>query len=646
MENHSTVNNYLSYGINMFTDLFSSPFSKDSVRTFNPFSSAKDAKFDVASNSIQQVLEQQSEHEVSDRAGLDNKSVKHQSSSLIESKITNLMLLINQLDLKKSLSHAWNNIFSTFGRFVNGRSSALDSAFNENAAQVKESLRWESNIAQVVQLMPEAEKIRLIELPPHNLRGLDLEFMHVIFQAIKDTSPDLSKTHLDLLEAKLRLKPMVLDNVETKYLGGGAVNSVYLIEHEGKKLVFKPNSDALPMLTKIKETLFGTAGLSGIPAGDESFLNERAIATTWIGKMSNNNINVETKAAIINGKKGILMEWAFGTQIKIESYQRKPDKIELTEDIKNQFEKILAAKKSKDKITFKASELGFIAEKYGCDKVKAVCMNRDDAANIESWEFIGKVKIDSFKKVDVAIDGALKTHLSKLLLENNGEFNKSDLNFIAQVSYCRNVKAVCINLNDPTNIDSWLFTGEEPAFKQFNPKNPITANGLGDLQIDDWITGQVDRHPYNYRIDDQGNVKGFDNDCAFGKKAAPKGVDVRQQGTVAGVIPNNSSLMLRMPNVATKAQKARVDDLYARRNELRKNLAPYINPEEVEATIDRLKRLKDHFETEALIVDDAEGLLSFEAMKLTDSNSSYWARELLVFDSHQKNWNYLRAHRQ
>lgn len=79
--------------------------------------------------------------------------------------------------------------------------------------------------------------------------------------------------------------------------------------------------------------------------------------------------------------------------------------------------------------------------------------------------------------------------------------------------------------NHPT---SFTLTGTTLNLKELTPRNPTTAEGLLKLQIKDFITGECDRHPENYFIDDLGKVKGIDEDCCFGVNAAPEGVDVRQ----------------------------------------------------------------------------------------------------------------------
>ncbi len=52
-------------------------------------------------------------------------------------------------------------------------------------------------------------------------------------------------------------------------------------------------------------------------------------------------------------------------------------------------------------------------------------------------------------------------------------------------------------------------------------KSPEVRRGLMDLQLIDFITGEVDRHHGNIFISPEGHVQGIDNDLSFGHKAQP-----------------------------------------------------------------------------------------------------------------------------
>jgi len=244
------------------------------------------------------------------------------------------------------------------------------------------------------------------------------------------------------------------------------------------------------------------------------------------------------------------------------------------------------------------------------------------------------------KKVDFNKNPKVRKFIINKIMKK-GTFESNDLKLIAGVLKCRRVEFA----GDLKG--AWLLIGTYAQFEKFSPDNPTTAEGMIKLQVKDVITGECDRHPGNYFIDDQGNVTGIDEDCCFGVDAIPEGVDVRDQGPLMGFIPNNASLMLRMPNVITQSIKDRIDELYANSEELVSSLLPYISSDEMAATLTRLEKLHSHVNDSStcLVVSSKDELLSEEARLRADTNNSYWARELLVFSNDEEGWNYLRAHR-
>ncbi len=191
--------------------------------------------------------------------------------------------------------------------------------------------------------------------------------------------------------------------------------------------------------------------------------------------------------------------------------------------------------------------------------------------------------------------------------------------------------------------DDRLFTGKTTFSSDFNPQSETTAEGLVDLHIFDIITGQVDRHPGNYKVD-QGHVKAIDNDCSFGVNSLPENGDVKSQHALKGFIPNNGSLMLRMPPVINQKQYNQISNLYANRNALREGLRANLSEKEVAATITRLEKLYQHTNSsDCYRLKEREGFLSENAMNRLDPNNSYLARELMVLNPDQKgSWNNLR----
>lgn len=145
--------------------------------------------------------------------------------------------------------------------------------------------------------------------------------------------------------------------------------------------------------------------------------------------------------------------------------------------------------------------------------------------------------------------------------------------------------------------------------------------------------------------------------------------DVRAQGKLAGIVPNQGSLMLRMPAVITKEIFNIINNLHP--NDIARLLGPYVTEAEIAATIVRLNLLKEHIndESKCMVVQKMEDIflkkletkpqkisveeesryqqqetdiLTSDAARRINSNNSYWARELYLFDSSEKNWNYLR----
>lgn len=249
----------------------------------------------------------------------------------------------------------------------------------------------------------------------------------------------------------------------------------------------------------------------------------------------------------------------------------------------------------------------------------------------------------STPKITGFLQKELKPDQYKHLLDGPEKPTPRQLKYIATELKLREVVV------ETDESGKWKLIGTSATFENLNPKNATTAEGLLKLQIKDWITGECDRHPENYFIDDDGKVTGIDEDCSFGVNAVPEDVDdVRSQSALKGFIPNNASLMLRLPPVITADIKAAVNNLYQNKDELRTTLKAHISEKEIDATISRLEKLHKHINNEfdCRVVNSSEELLSPDAQKSVDTNNSYWARELVVYSQDEKGWNHLRAHRE
>lgn len=228
-------------------------------------------------------------------------------------------------------------------------------------------------------------------------------------------------------------------------------------------------------------------------------------------------------------------------------------------------------------------------------------------------------------------------------LESQGEVNPLTLLMVAASKQYERVKLI-------GNAEKFELLGYRREVENLDPTNPETVDGLIRLQIKDIITGECDRHPENYFINSEGKVTGIDEDCCFGVNALPEG-DVRAQEPIVIVpgiaeIPNNASLMLRMPPVVTKKM---YDQVIALRKspDLPNLLYLHVNFDEAAATFSRISRLIEHMESyHCRIVETKEELVADYAMMQYDSNNSLLIREMFVHrEKGEKGWNHLRAYR-
>lgn len=413
--------------------------------------------------------------------------------------------------------------------------------FNKHADVLKQSPDWEKAVERGVANLSSHERRQFASLDELKLRGFDREVAHKILSCLNLSNQE---------ELRASIAPEIIKPSDKKVLGGGAVNTVYEVtyttaESKSKTEVFKPDPSALSTLIRFKEKLFGTAVASGIPAGDESHLPSRAVASSAVDRLlfPGNPISVHTRFATVDGQRGILMESAAGKSPRVTKEETQ---------------------------TLKISDLP-----------KAIQARLGDSKFVATMLKVSSVKIEGDSII------ATKTVL---------------------------------------NVDL---------------TKPKTAEGLVMLQCLDVITGQVDRHPGNYHIDPEGNVKGIDQDCSFGIHAIPDNVDVRSQPALKGFIPNNSSLMLRMPPVITEYIQTSINALHQNKDALRASLKGSITEAEVEATIVRLDKLHAHIKT-CVVAKTPEGLVSPLNQKLMTPDNSYLAREQMLLRQDQKGWNDLR----
>lgn len=251
---------------------------------------------------------------------------------------------------------------------------------------------------------------------------------------------------------------------------------------------------------------------------------------------------------------------------------------------------------------------------------------------------VGKMET---KEIDLNHHPKVRRYLLNIAMIKE-KLGPDELNFLATMLKVRKVE-----IQGSLTSGTFTILATTPKIEQLDPKNPRTAEGLLRLQVKDYITGECDRHPKNYFIQDDGSVRGIDEDCCFGVNAVPKHGDIRNQPSLKGIIPNNASLMLRLPPVVTKEVQEQITALFTKIDELKEALRPFISEQEIQETVSRLTDLYLHVHSghNCLVVNESADLLSDEAQARLNTNNSYWARELLVYSKDEKGWNYLRKSR-
>lgn len=124
-------------------------------------------------------------------------------------------------------------------------------------------------------------------------------------------------------------------------------------------------------------------------------------------------------------------------------------------------------------------------------------------------------------------------------------------------------------------------------FADVNLASSVTQQGLANLQVLDWITGQIDRHPGNLFIDPvTGKVTGIDNDLAFGTNLTLRGYNIGAQ--------------LGLPTRIDAEMAARIRNLDV--NRLKAGLLGVVqgpdklNDAEVASVLERIEQLKAHID--------------------------------------------------
>lgn len=495
--------------------------------------------------------------------------------------------------------------------------------FNVFADDLKKDPYWKNKVNEEIKMLPQRQKENLANLDLSNFKDYDREVFREVLKMVRNEGIDNENLESNIQKLKTKIITVEEKAPYFKYLGGGAVNSVYSINDGTTMGVFKPDPSELQIHIKYKENVFGTAQASGIPEGDKAHFTARSVGSFALDKLlyGDDPIGVKTEYVIVNGKRGILMETAPGGspeppkmvyQELDATFLNKMGAIHLLEngklvpDAENQLKKLLGV----EEILQQDNKLFVTIPQFSIKKSREVKINENSNEYKQIARFIGNKR-------------NLRPNEEKFIRTQLPGFKDFKISWNAD-----KLEIFVIQELTPIKLET-----------------PVTVEGLLKMQVFDWISGQVDRHPGNYYINPKtSKVQAIDNDCSFGVNSVPKDVDVRLQPSLSFVVPNNGSLMLRMPNVVTKEIKKSIEDLYLNQQGLKETLREYISDVEVDATIDRLKMLVNHInQDDFLVVDSAEALLSPKAMERQDSNNSYFFRERDRYRT--KSWNDLRVYK-
>ncbi len=163
------------------------------------------------------------------------------------------------------------------------------------------------------------------------------ERFEAIFTTLSDTesslSPMSSFVSSELSPAEVPLRPLLIHAVKVEPFSKGKVNAVLKVTTSevdpvsGDEVfsvrIFKPNQ---PTKTSFTERVWGSATLSGIPPDKEANLPARAVASSVVDKLlfPGSPISVDTRFAVVDGKKGILMSKAIGKSPEVVSHKETP----------------------------------------------------------------------------------------------------------------------------------------------------------------------------------------------------------------------------------------------------------------------------------------------------------------------------------
>jgi hypothetical protein len=119
--------------------------------------------------------------------------------------------------------------------------------------------------------------------------------------------------------------------------------------------------------------------------------------------------------------------------------------------------------------------------------------------------------------------------------------------------------------------------------------NGRTQQGMANLQLNDYLTGQLDRHQQNIYVDDTGNVTGIDNDLAFGSNYG-KDYDTKGAGQ------HNLGLPTYLDGGTAERIQLMEEEEFLSAIQGKMGDLSYLNEQEIESALGRFRRLKAHVE--------------------------------------------------
>jgi hypothetical protein len=167
--------------------------------------------------------------------------------------------------------------------------------------------------------------------------------------------------------------------------------------------------------------------------------------------------------------------------------------------------------------------------------------------------------------------------------------------------------------------------GMDPAYLEFSSleKRAEVTCEITKLQLLDHLTGEVDRHSGNFKVqipdNSRAQVIGFDNDLSFGKKLVhPEKFTKTQCKHFHGSL---------LPPVVDRQMFDAINDVTP--EQVKGILENKLDDDEVNAALERLKVVKQHvlkLKVDGLVIDNPKDWASPQVLSKLNDRNSYVAR--------------------